>query len=313
MQALAFGRYGGIDELRWQELPVPRPPRGGVVVSVSRAALNPKDALFRKGRFRTLSGRRFPKRTGLDFAGTVAASETPRLAVGDRVFGFLDEWTFARGALAERVDARATEVAVLPASVPFEAGAAVALAGSTALQALRDLAGVRPGSRVLVHGASGGVGTLAIQIARALGATVVTTSSPRNHALCARLGASETLDYAEGPPRSKEGPVDVVFDVFGNLGASARGALGDRGVVVGTVPSLGRLLVHAATRFSRRPRKLVLVRPRPADLGQLARWLEDGTLEPVIAGRFAQERVHEAFEVLESKRTRGKLIVELGA
>jgi hypothetical protein len=164
-------------------------------VRVEAAALNPKDVVVRSGRFVPFSGWRFPKTAGLDLAGRVVASRTPAFTEGQRVFGFLNELTARRGTLAELVACAATEVAPLPESVRADDAAAVALAGLTALQALRDDAGLRPGQRVLVHGASGGVGTLAIQIARLLGARVETVTSPANVPLCAELGATATWTY----------------------------------------------------------------------------------------------------------------------
>ena len=121
MRALQYDAYGGIDRLKLREVPAPAAPRGRhVQVRVVRAALNPKDALFRKGRFRLLSGKRFPKWCGLDFAGEVSASNSRRLRVGDRVFGALNEWTLARGTLAEYVVAGEDEVALLPGGVSFD-------------------------------------------------------------------------------------------------------------------------------------------------------------------------------------------------
>jgi len=222
---------GGIDRLKLREVPAPAAPRGRhVQVRVVRAALNPKDALFRKGRFRLLSGERFPKWCGLDAAGEVSASNSRRLRVGDRVFGALNEWTLARGTLAEYVVAGEDEVALLPGGVSFDEGAAIALTGLTALQALRDVARIPPGAEVLINGASGGVGTAAIQIARLLGARATSVSSAGNLGLCADFGAAATLDYPRGDFLESGSRYDCVFDVFGNLSfARAAGAQGQGG------------------------------------------------------------------------------------
>jgi len=152
MRALQYDAYGGIERLVLRDVPVPSLPGRGraVLVRVVRAALNPKDALFRKGRFRLISGRRFPKWCGLDFAGEVTASNSPRVRVGERVFGALDEWRLGRGTLAEYVVTSEDELAPLPDGVGFEEGAAVALVGLTALQALREVLGRDEAIRVLV-------------------------------------------------------------------------------------------------------------------------------------------------------------------
>jgi len=314
MRAVQYDAYGGIDRLVLREVPAPTVSPGDrrVRVRVVRAALNPKDTLFRKGRFRVLSGGRFPKWCGIDFAGEVTASDSPRLRSGDRVFGALDEWRFARGTLAEYVVAAEDEVAALPDGVGFDDGAAIALVGLTALQALRDVARIAPGANVLINGASGGVGTVAIQIARRLDARVTSVSSAVNLRLCADLGAAETLDYGRGDFLGSGERFDCIFDVFGNLSfARARAALKSGGTFVSTVPSPSRLLRDFVSRSLAKRERLVVVRPNREDLEQLAAWLARGELRAVIDARYALEQVADAFRRLESKRARGKLLIEV--
>jgi len=313
MLAVTYPAYGPIERLALGEVGEPTARRqGDVVVAVRRAALNPKDALFRKGRFAVLSGRSFPKRCGLDFAGTVVESRSPHFAVGQRVFGALGEWRYTRGTLAERVCVRDEEAAPIPDGAGDDAAAAIALVGLTALQALRDIARVREGSRLWIHGASGGVGTLAIQLARQMGARVTTTSSAANMALCESLGADETLDYERSPEATLRGRIDAVFDCYGNLvPRRIAPVFAGRGVYVSTVPSLSRAALDVVTRVRRVQRRLVVVKPRRADLTQLAGWLADGTLRAVIDSRFPLARIHDAFRVLESRRARGKIVVEV--
>ena len=312
MRAVFYDSYGPIERLQLGDMHVARPRAGELVVRVTRAALNPKDALFRKGRFRVVSGSRFPKRCGLDFAGVVEESRSAHFEAGQRVFGMLDEWRFRRGSLAERVVCRDIEAAQLPDGVSDETGAGAALAGLTGLQALRDIGRLEPGKRVLIHGASGGVGTFAIQIARLLGAEVHTTSSERNFELCRRLGSSQTWDYAAPALAESRPQYDVIFDVFGNLAFSTvRPWISRPGMLISTVPGAGRLARDLLSRFAQVQRRLVIVRPRRADLEQLASWLATGQLATVIDSRFPFARVHDAFRVLESKRARGKIIVEI--
>ncbi len=311
MRAVTYDEYGPIDRLQIREVPDPKPGRSEILVSVRFAALNPKDAVFRRGRFARVSGRKFPKFCGLDFAGSVVASRSPHFSVGQRVFGALNEWRFLRGTLAERVCVRDHEAALLPSGVAEEAAAAIALTGLTALQALRDIGRVQAGARVLIHGASGGVGTAAIQIARALGTDVVTTSSARNLELCTRLGASDARDYADQPfaalPR-----MDVVFDAFGNLSrADIATILVGGGVYISTIPTLARLVRDRLTLWRFIQERLVVVRPRRIDLELLSGWLQDGTVSPVIDSRYPLSQVHDAFRVLESKRARGKIVIEV--
>lgn len=318
VHALTYDRYGGLDVLRFRDLPPLRPRAGEVLVRVRAAALNPKDSFVRKGRFRALSGRRFPKLVGVDFAGEAleVGGAVAGIAPGDRVFGALEEITYLRGTLATHAVMRAREVARMPSSLGFEEAASLPLASLTALQALRDLARLGAGDRICIHGASGGVGTAAIQIARALGAQVTTTSSPRNFELCRALGADETLDYASGDPfASRAGarpPFRVVFDVFGDLSlARVRPALAPRGVYVGTVPSR-RLLLDACRTLVGWPRaRLVVVRSRREDLEAVRAFVEAGRLRSVIDRVVPLEEAFSAVRSLESKRTRGKIVLSV--
>ncbi|MFT3713995.1 MAG: NAD(P)-dependent alcohol dehydrogenase [Archangium sp.] len=307
MRALNYREYGDLTRLSLGELPEPK-QSDGPLVAVEVAALNPKDALFRKGKFKLLSGRKFPKQCGLDFAGTVTRAGGG-LREGDRVFGALNEWTFRRGTLAEFVAPRSDEVALLPSGVDAAHAASVALVGLTALQALRDVARVQRGASVLINGASGGVGTVAIQLARLLGAEVTTISSAATTELCRSLGATHTLDYAAVETQRR---YDVLFDVFGNLKFEAeRRRLNPKGVFISTVPSAGRLVRDVVTRFSPQQERLVVVKPKRTDLDQLGAWLQSGELRAVIDGRYALEDFAQAFTKLESKHTHGKLLISL--
>jgi NADPH:quinone reductase-like Zn-dependent oxidoreductase len=301
-RALVYDRYGGLDVLEERDVALPAPRAGETRIRVRAAALNPKDSFVRKGRFALLSGRRFPKFCGVDFAGETDA--------GERVFGALEEYQYRRGTLAEHVVAKAHEWGPMPAGLSFEEACALPLGALTALQALRDRGGLRPGDRVAIHGASGGVGTAAIQIARALGAHVTTTSSAANLDLCRSLGADEALD------RNRDtldgGRFQILFDAFGNLRfATSRRALAPHGVFVSTVPSL-RILADAARTFTSAQRaKLVVVRSRPADLALIRRMVEAKTLAPVIDRVEPFARAVEALRHLESKRARGKIVVRI--
>ena len=312
MKAIVYDHYGAADVLRLTEVSEPEVRPGGVLVRVRRAALNPKDALFRKGKFRLLSGTRFPKRSGLDLAGVVVTSRSPAFLAGQRVFGFLGEWTALRGTLAELVACRDNELALTPSGVEDEAAAAIALVAVTALQALRDVAALTPGQRVLVNGASGGVGTVALQIARLLGAEVHSVSSAANRALCEELGVARAWTYPAHEWK-EQAPFDVIFDVFGNLDArSVRAHMTPRGRFVSTVPSARRLLRDWTSRAWGQEERLVVVRPVRRDLELLAGWLADGSLRAIIDARYPLVAVKDAFARLESKRARGKIVVEVG-
>ncbi len=312
MRALLYDRYGPADVLAIRDIVAPRPRPGEVLVRVRAAALNPKDIFIRKGRFRLLSGTRFPKIVGLDLAGEVAelGAGVDGHALGDRVFGFFNHWTAVRGSVAELVAIPARQLAAMPRGSSFEHAAAIPLAGSTALQALGDLARVVPGDAVCVHGASGGVGTFAIQIAKALGARVTTTSGAASRELCVALGADEALDYAAADPFSGERRFRVVLDAFGNRSLrDVRPALEAGGVYVTTVPSR-RIFLDAARTLVGTPRaRLVVVRPRAATLARLARMVEEGRLRPQIDRLVPFEGAVDAVRHLESRHAHGKIVI----
>lgn len=315
MRALVYDRYGSVDVLELREVPRPEPRPGEVLVRVHAAALNPKDSFVRKGRFRALSGRRFPKYVGCDFAGEVAAvgRGVTHVAAGARVFGMLDEYAYRRGTVAEYAVARAREVAAMPSSLSFGEAAALPLVSLTALQALLNIARLGRGDRLCIHGASGGVGTAAIQIAKALGAHVTTTSSAANVGFCRELGADEALDYAADAPFSGARRFRVVLDAFGNQSlARVRRALDRGGVYVTTVPSARIVRDAARTLFGHPRARLVVVRPRREDLETVSRLVAEGRLHPVIDRTVALEDAISGIRHLETKRTRGKIVVMIG-
>lgn len=314
MRALVYDRYGGLDVLQLRDVPVPAVRRGEVLVRVHAAALNPKDSFVRKGRFRLVSGRSFPKRVGADVAGEVVetGAGVRDLAPGTRVFGMLQEWTYRRGTVAEYVTLSASELGPMPASLSFEEAAALPLVSLTALQALRDVAKLRAGDAVCIHGASGGVGTAAIQIAIALGGVVTTTSSEGSRALCRSLGATETLDYAIDAPFSGSLRYRIVLDAFGNQSLDrVRRALTDDGVYVTTVPSARIVRASLRTLVSHPRARLVVVRPRRADLEAVTAFVEGGRLRPVIDRVVSLDDAVEGMRALETKRTRGKIVVKI--
>jgi NADPH:quinone reductase-like Zn-dependent oxidoreductase len=267
----------------------------------------------RAGKFRLLSGGRFPKRVGFDWAGEVeeVGPGVDGVAPGSAWYGMLDGWY--GGACAEYLAVRRADCAPKPASIGFEQAAAVPLAASTALQALRDVARLQPGGRVLVNGASGGVGVFAVQVAKVLGAHVTTTSSAANLELCRRLGADVALDYRAADALAAPHRYDVVLDVFGNRSlGEARRALSPGGTYVTTVPKARTFLDVALTTFGAPRARVVVVRPRSADLALVARHVDEGRIVPVVEHVFPLDRIVDAEEQVASKHTRGKVVVRIG-
>lgn len=304
-------RFGPPEVLSLAEVPRPRPRRGEVLVRVHATGVNPKDCMVRKGKFRLFAGTRFPQSLGHDFAGEIAAcgpgvDDPPP---GTAVFGMRNGWRV--GAYADHAIAEPDELAAMPGHLAWEQAAAVPLAAQTALQALRDLGGVKHGDRVLINGASGGVGTFAVQIARILGAHVTAVCSARNADLVRGLGADTIHDYAQSDPLTLVEAFDTWFDVFGNKSfPSARPALTRRGTYISTVPDGRSVGWHLATRLSPGRRgRLVVVRSRRRDLEALARWMEAGHLHPVIERTYPLAEAADAHALVETKRARGKVVL----
>jgi len=319
MRAIVQYRYGDLDQLSYRDdvsLPVPR--RGEIAIAVAAASVNPADrfrvsGIPRLGRL--VFGLLRPKVPvlGIDVAGTVVAigEGVTRWKIGDEVFGE------TLGSFAERVCAQADRVALRPRGISLEEAAALPVAGITALQAMRDVAKVGPGSRVLVNGAAGGVGSFAIQIARALGAEVTAVCSGRNAALVSSLGATHVLDYTrEDVARaidSGAAPYDAILDLVGTVPlARCVASLSARGVYVSSVGRTEWILRAALRSLVSRRVRVFTASANTRDLEALARLVEAGEVRPVIDRRFDLVHVPDALRYSATERTRGKSLVMVG-
>lgn len=313
VKTIAYERYGNTDVMKIIDIPIPKPDNGQILVNVHAAALNPKDYLVRKGLFKWLTRGGFPKIPGLDFAGTIAeVGPGVDLPVGTPIYGSLNELSTKRGTLTEFLLINQNECAQKPNTLSFVEAAAIPLAGQTALQALQDLIHLKSGQKIAILGASGGVGVYAIQIAKAMGAHVTTTSSEGNKEFCKGLGADIALDYRKDNPFAQRDHFDAIFDVYGNQSFSkAQKALKPQGIYVNTVPSLRILWDYARTRFSGKQAKMVLVRSNTEDLNELAAMVETGALKPVIDSVYEFDNYQDAFKRIESRHAKGKVVVKI--
>jgi NADPH:quinone reductase-like Zn-dependent oxidoreductase len=222
----------------------------------------------------------------------------------------INRWS--AGACAEMVRVPADELARKPHRLSMVEAAAVPLAALTALQALRDEARLGSGAEVIINGASGGVGTFAVQIAKCLGGRVVAVCSARNADFVRSLGADEVRAYDEGDITALGRRVNVVFDVFGSLPfPKARPLLTPRGRFVTTIPRPQAFFRDVATRLTAQSARLVVVRSRARDLDLLRRWIDDGVLRPVVDRVLPLEQGAEAQAYIETKRARGKVVLTL--
>lgn len=312
MQAILFDRYGPPEVLQLRERPDPRPRSQEVLIRVRAAGLNPIDWRIRNGSLRFLLPSRFPRGLGFDVAGTVAAvgSKASQFQVGDEVLAFLEMRT--SGGYAELVSAAEKVVVRKPPSLSFEEAAALPLAASTALQSLRDQGRIQAGSEVLINGASGGVGTFAVQLAKILGAgRVIGVCSGKNEEFVKELGADEVIDYQQDDFTLQQLQLDIILDAvaFSSFRRCKR-LLKRRGTYITTVPSPLDVLRHGVTRLGRRCR-FVLARPRQEDLQTLAAYCEEGKLRPVVDRTFPLAEAAVAHQYLELHHARGKVVLAL--
>lgn len=309
MRAVVIDRYGGPEVLRVASVPRPVPTRGQALVRTRFIGVNPKDVIVRKGKFRIATGKKFPIIIGHDIAGEVVeAGIGADLTEGDLVYGMIND--FAGRAYAEYAAVDCKQLAHAPSTVELNVAAAVPLAAQTALQALRDDARLQPGQRVLINGASGGVGVFAVQIAKILGAHVTGVCSHRNLELVDELGVDEAIDYGQTELVALDERFDVIFDVFGNYQFDAvKHLLGPRGTYVHTIPST-RIFKDVAKTFLRRKQaKLVVVRSRRQQLDWLRMHIDARRLRVVVDRSFSMDDVADAHRYMETKRARGKVVL----
>ncbi|AMY12080.1 Quinone oxidoreductase 1 [Luteitalea pratensis] len=325
MRALVYCDYGTPDVLTIAQVEKPVPQETQVLVRVRAASVNPVDWHMIRGTpyvMRIDSGLRKPAvtRTGVDFAGVVEAvgRQVSRFKVGDEVFGG------RTGALAEYVVVSADRAIVhKPALITFDQAAAVGVAGLTALQGIRDRGEVRKGERVLINGASGGVGTFAVQIAKHIGAEVTGVCSTRNVDLVRSLGADHVIDYTKDDFTTRTAAYDMLLDNVGNRPLSAcRRVLTPNGryVLVGgggpndhrIVGPLGRVAsIYLMKPFVRQEMSMFIADLNRRDLEWFADAMGTGVVSAVIDRRYPFAQAAEAMRYLESGRARGKVIVTM--
>ena len=307
MRAITQQTVGGPEVLELVDVDRPDPAPTEVLVRVAAAGVNPVDWKVRaRGGFLGEP----PFTVGWDVAGTVEelGGGVTRFAVGDRVFG-MPRFPKAASAYAEYVTSPSRQVARTPEGLSDVEAAALPLAGLTAWQALVETAGVEHGQRVLVLGAAGGVGHLAVQIAKARGAHVIGTASAAKHGFLAELGVDEAIDYTDTAVEEQVVDVDVALDLVGTEQTGrAHATLRDGGLFVAVASASGVDALREAAGDRIRVTSM-LVEPDRAGLEALAGLVESGELRPHVAATFPLEDAARAHEAGETGRTQGKLVL----
>jgi NADPH:quinone reductase-like Zn-dependent oxidoreductase len=312
MKGIVIHQFGKPEVLVYQEINKPSISSHEVLVKVQAAAINPKDCLVRKGKYKLLSGSRFPMALGEDLAGFIieVGSAVKGFKIGDEVYGMINGWKV--GSYAELAKIKASEIALKPKNINFIEAAAVPLAAMTALQAIRDLGKLQDKQKIFINGCSGGVGVFAIQIAKALGATVHGACSEANFELCRELGADKLVDYKTQNILETEERYDVFFDSFGNQNfEKVKTILSAKGIYVTTIPTAQIIKQTFSTYFSAQKAKLVVVKSNTKDLNYLKDLIEQGKIKSVVDKVYPLTEVQEAHAYVETKRAKGKVVLEI--
>ncbi|MEV6403185.1 NADP-dependent oxidoreductase [Streptomyces bobili] len=306
MHAIVQSTFGGPEMLAYTETDVPEPGPGEVLLTVAGAGVNPGDAVLRAGRVPDLVT--LPWTPGTDVAGVIerVGDGVTRFVPGDEVYGMLA--VTPRGAYAEFTVVPADALALAPKNIDLAHAGAVPLVTVTAWQALAVLAQVRPGDRVLIHAAAGGVGHVAVQLAKELEAYVIGTARAANHDLLRGLGADELIDYTTTDFRTSIAPVDAVLDlVGGSYGPRSLDVLRPDGLLIGASIDPGTDERQAAARGLRYA--WVTAEPSGQLLKQITDRIEAGRLRVAVQRTYPLAEAVEAHRAIEAKRTTGKIVL----
>ncbi|WP_322749852.1 MULTISPECIES: NADP-dependent oxidoreductase [unclassified Frankia] len=333
MKAFVVERYGGADTVRAGDVPDPQVGDHDVLVRIHAASVNPLDLKIRNGDLKVILPHRAPFVLGNDLAGTVVAvgARVTRFAVGDEVYAHPDQ--NRTGTFAELIAIHQDDVATKPTTLTMEEAASIPLVGLTAWQALVELADLRPGQKILIHAGAGGVGTIAIQLAKHLGASVATTASATKTDLVKDLGADVVIDYQKQAFETNLHDYDVVLDTVGGetLDRSLQ-VLKPGGTVIsvagppdptyarelGANPVIRLAIAALSFRIRRRARRhqvtysFLFVKASGDQLRELTALIDAGIIRPVVDRVFDFEQTREALAHLEQGRTRaGKVVVRM--
>ncbi|KAB0669902.1 NADP-dependent oxidoreductase [Oryzomonas sagensis] len=308
MKAVRIHAYGGPEALVYEDAPLPQPGKDEILVRVHAAAVNPVDWKIREGYLKGMLNSRLPLIMGWDLSGTVEAvgPEVVRFKVGDEVFSRPD--IERDGAYAEFIVIRENEAAFKPQSIDHLHAAAIPLAGLTACKSLFAAAKLSAGQAILIHGAAGGVGTYAVQLAKWKGAHVIATASERNHDYLRELGADEVIAYQNVRFEDKVRDVDVVFDTIGGeTQTRSWNVVKQGGVMVSIVspPSQEEAVAHGVRA------EFVFIQPDAAELSALAKLVDSGKLRVMVEAVLPLAEARRAQELSQNGHTRGKIVLKV--
>lgn len=313
MKAVVFDRYGGVEVLQYREVEKPTIKPDQLLVRVRASSVNPVDWKIRQGHLQLLSGFNFPRIVGSDISGVVEemGRDVTQFQPGDEVYTSLNPLT--GGACAAYAAVTESVASIKPQNITHTEAAAVPIAGLTALQALRDLGEIQAGKKVLINGASGGVGIFAVQIAKAMNAEVTGVCSSKNRDFVNNLGADIVLDYARIDFTHQTQKYDIILDAVGNKTfAECENVLQTEGAYISTLPSFDNLVPMFLSLFmSGKKAKLIVANANNSDLGILRKLIESGKVDPIVDRTYSLEEVAAAHTYSETGRAIGKIAISI--
>ena len=313
MKAMVIDGFGGAEVMRWTEIPTPAPGPGEVLIRIHATSVNPVEWKIREGVLAKLFPHAFPLILGWDAAGTIASlgEGVTGFSIGERVWSYCRKPDIQWGTYAEYVTMAAEAVAPMPTNLSFAQASTIPLVGLTSWQSLFDVAEIRPGQTVLIHAGAGGIGSLAVPLAKWAGATVISTARSANHDYVRGLGADHVIDYTEQDfvTASRAVAPDGVDMVFGTVGGEVLNrsydALKPGGILVSITDATDKDRAEAlGVRV-----KYVFVSPNGPQLRRLAGLVEAGILKPPAIEEMPIERAAEALERSKHGHVKGKIVL----
>lgn len=308
MKAVQITQYGGIENLQVVDVPVPSPGKHQVLVEIHAVSINPFDVTLRNGTYKEFIPLKFPVTVGGDFAGRITAlgEDVSEFVVRDEVYGSAITLSGGSGAFAQFASANTASISKKPKNLNFSQAASLPLVGSSSVQALEEHIKLQKDQKILIHGGAGGIGSIAIQVAKSIGAYVATTVNADSVAFATALGADQVIDYTKVPFATVVKDFDAVFDtVGGETTNQSYSVLKKRGTLVTMVgqPDAQMAQTYGVTAIGQNTH---IITPALDRVAQLA---DNGSIKPLVDKAFPPDQVQEAFTLQEQGRPRSKVVI----
>lgn len=315
MKAIITTAYGEPDVLKYEEIDEPRIKPNEILVAVKYTCINPLDWKIRKGNMKIISGRKAPKVLGTDYSGVVYAvgSSVREYRKGDKVFGLVKFSGRKDGTYAEFLRVTKEEICKKPKSISFEQAAALPMIAVTAYQALIVGTKLKSGQNVYITGCTGGVGSIAVQIAKAFHCTVTGVCSTNNTKLAKKLGVDEILDYKKDDLLNEKAKYDIIFDASGTMSYSqSKSLLKPKGTYITTNVTMGAMMFGSfLNNFRSQKANLVMAKPDQKNMDKIKDLIEAGKIKATIAKVFPLNKIVDAHEMSQKGGYSGKIVIKV--